>query len=70
MKFFAIFAIFAILIATVYCADGDLDPRCPDDESTESQTTYIAHETDCTKYYMVCVFNLILSSDVHINENV
>lgn len=53
MKFIALFAIFAIVIATAYAADGDIDPRCPVDESSESVTQYMAHESDCTKYYMV-----------------
>uniref|UniRef100_A0A336MBS1 CSON009198 protein n=1 Tax=Culicoides sonorensis TaxID=179676 RepID=A0A336MBS1_CULSO len=52
MKFVALFAIFAFLIATVYCEEIVLDPRCPVDESSESEVTYLPHETDCSKYYM------------------
>uniref|UniRef100_A0A336LNW2 CSON015612 protein n=1 Tax=Culicoides sonorensis TaxID=179676 RepID=A0A336LNW2_CULSO len=51
MKFITVTFIFAILIATALC-NGELDPRCPQDESSESETTYLPHEKDCSKYYM------------------
>lgn len=59
MKFFALFAIFALVIATVVC-EHELDPRCPQDESEESPAVFIAHESDCTKYYAVSILNQFL----------
>lgn len=55
MKFIALFAIFALVIATVHCT-GEIDPRCPQNESSESEAHFIAHESDCTKYYAVSIF--------------
>lgn len=62
MKFFAIFTVLVIFVVSVTSNNPapkvmseqcDLDPRCPQDESTESKTTYIGHESDCAKYYIV-----------------
>lgn len=55
MKFIALFAIFALVIATVHCEEIELDPRCPQDESSESAAHFIGHESDCTKFYAVSI---------------